>query len=76
MSRCVGWTLRNTSNSAKHPERGIKSIQVKINTAIDKKGHILTRIIENPYFELENNRKNNVNGNNIVEDTRKNNIKN
>lgn len=76
LSRCVGWTFRNTSNSAKHPERGIKSIQVKINTAIDKKGHILTRIIENPYFELENNRKNNVNGNNIVEDTRKNNIKN
>ena len=60
LSRCVGWTFRNTSNSAKHPERGIKSIQVKINTAIDKKGHILTRIIENPYFELENNRKNNV----------------
>ena len=57
LSRCVGWTFRNTSNSAKHPERGIKSIQVKINTAIDKKGHILTRIIENPYFELENNRK-------------------
>ena len=60
LSRCVGWTFRNTSNSAKHPERGIKSIQVKINIAIDKKGHILTRIIENPYFELENNRKNNV----------------
>ena len=56
LARCVGWTFRNSSKSVKHPERGIKPIQVKINTAIDKNGHILTRIVENPHFQVENNK--------------------
>ncbi len=47
---CVGLIYRNSFRSIKHPENYLNLIQVKINTAIDKKGHVLTRIIENPYF--------------------------
>ena len=47
---CVGLVYRNSFRSIKHPENYLNPIQVKINTAMDKNGHILTRIIENPYF--------------------------
>lgn len=49
-SSCFGWTYRNSNYFVKHPEKYINLIQVKINTAIDKNGHILSRIIENPNF--------------------------
>ena len=54
LSRCVGWTFRNPHYLLKNPEKYINPIQVKINTAMDKNGHLLTRIIENPHFNRYN----------------------
>ena len=51
LSQCVGWTFRNSNRLVKHPEKYVKLVQTKINTAIDKSGHVLTRIIENSYFK-------------------------
>lgn len=45
-----GWIFMNINNFLKNPEKHIKPIQVKINTAIDRSGHVLTRIVENPNF--------------------------
>ena len=46
-----GFTFRDSNYLLKNPEKYIKPIQVKINTAIDRNGHVLTRIVENPYFK-------------------------
>ena len=51
LSRCVGWTFRNSNPLLKNPEKYLTPIQVKINTAMDRNGHVLTRIVENPYFK-------------------------
>ena len=51
LSRCVNWTFRNTHYLSHNPEKYMKPIQVKITTAMDRNGHILTRIVENPYFK-------------------------
>ncbi|MDY5212216.1 transposase-like zinc-binding domain-containing protein [Intestinibacter sp.] len=51
LSQCVGWTFRNSNRLVKSPEKYVKPVQAKINTAIDKNGHVLTRIIENSYFK-------------------------
>ena len=44
----------NSNIFLKNPAKYLKPIQVKINTAMDRNGHILTRIIENPYFRSYN----------------------
>ena len=46
----VGWTFKNMNHFLKDKEKYINPIQVKINTAIDRNGHVLTRIVENPSF--------------------------
>ena len=51
LSRCVGWTFRNSNPLLKNLEKYLTPIQVKINTAMDRNGHVLTRIVENPYFK-------------------------
>ena len=47
----------NKNYFLKNPEKYIKPIQVEINTAIDRNGHVLTRIVENPPLVSNINRK-------------------
>ncbi|MBU5336682.1 IS1595 family transposase [Intestinibacter bartlettii] len=51
MPKGGGFTFRDSNYLLKNPEKYIKPIQVKINTAIDRNGHVLTRIVENPHFK-------------------------
>ena len=57
LSRCVGWTFRNCDYLLKNPQKYLKPVQVKISTAMDRNGHVLTRIVENPPLVSNINRK-------------------
>ncbi len=57
MSRCVGWTFRNCDYLLKIHKKYLKPVQVKISTAMDRNGHVLTRIVENPPLVSNINRK-------------------
>ena len=54
LPRSITFTFMNSNIFLKNPAKYLKPIQVKINTAMDRNGHILTRIIENPYFRSYN----------------------
>lgn len=52
ISHTGGSLFMNKNYFLKDPEKYIKPIQVEINTAIDRSGHVLTRIVENTYFNV------------------------
>ena len=54
LPRSITFTFMNSNIFLKNPAKYLKPIQVKINTTMDRNGHILTRIIENPYFRSYN----------------------
>lgn len=52
ISHTGGSLFMNKNYFLKDPEKYIKPMQVEINTAIDRSGHVLTRIVENTYFNV------------------------
>ena len=52
ISHTGGSLFMNKNYFLKDPEKYIKPMQVEINTAIDRNGHVLTRIVENTYFNV------------------------
>ncbi|WP_455543832.1 IS1595 family transposase, partial [Intestinibacter sp.] len=51
------FTSMNIDYRLKDPEKNIKPIQVMINTAMDRNGHVLTRIVEKDKFKPNSNKK-------------------
>ncbi len=51
------FTSMNINYLLKNPEKNVKPIQVMINTAMDRNGHVLTRIVEKDKFNPNSDKK-------------------